>query len=80
MGAQVPRALRGVEAKPCGLQSGGEPSAWDEVQHPSRAGGLEMVSSWPFQTLPGLVACWEQAEGLALAFLTREDIEAQRIE
>ena len=39
-----------------------------------------MVSSQPFQTLPGLMACWEQVESLALAFLTREGIEAQRVE
>lgn len=39
MGAQVPRAFRGVEAKPCGLQSGGEPSAWDEVQQPQEQVG-----------------------------------------
>lgn len=72
MGAQVPRVLWGVEAKRCGLQSRGEPSTWNKVQHLSsrraRYGFFPALPdpSWPDGMLGasrGLGPCFSDQRG-----------------
>lgn len=60
MDAQVPRALQGWRQGAVGSRVGVSPQLGDEVQHPQEQAGQRQSLSRPFQTLPGLVACWSK--------------------